>query len=89
MSDENPNLKDLHYKVGELSGKIDQMDKNIDIRFCSLEKDIKSVVKNHEDRINKMEEDCAVLKTKAGIIGGVAGFIVSVIAVIVAFFRGK
>ena len=89
MSDQNPHLKDLYYKVGNLEGQINQLDKNIDIRFADLGKRLDVVIKNHEDRINKVEEDCAIVKTKSGIIGGIAGFIVSVIAVIIAYFQGK
>jgi len=84
---ENQQLKNLYFKVGELSGRVNQMDKNIDVRFTGIEKRLDTVIENHESRINKVEEDCAQMKGKSAAIGGIAGFIVAIIGIIIAWLK--
>ena len=84
---ENQQLKNLYFQVGELSGRVNQMDKNIDVHFTGIEKRLDTVIENHESRINEVEEDCAQMKGKSAAIGGIAGFTVAIIGIIIAWLK--
>lgn len=77
---------------GELKGKVDQMDKNLTTNFEGLERrvvemhnSVKVVIKDHDDRINVVEEDCAQMKGKSAGIAFVVSLIISILALIAAY----
>ena len=84
---ENQQLKNLHFKVGELSGRVNQLDKNIDIRFAGIEERLDIIIQNHNGRLNKIEEDCAQMKGKVAGIGMLGGLIGAVIGFLASFFK--
>ncbi len=77
----------LTEQVGELNGKVSQIDKNMCKNFSSLEKrvvemhnSVKGSVKSLDKRVNKNEDDIAQGKGKSAGIALVVSFIVSVVS---------
>lgn len=92
LTDRKQILK-LTGEVGKLNGKVDQMDKNISKNFSSLEKQmidvnnsVKANIKNHNNRINKNENNIAQIKGKTAGIAIAVSLIISIVGVIIAFF---
>ena len=73
---QKPNFYSLYQTVGEIKGKVDAMDRKLD-----------TATKNHEERINTLENENAIIKTKAGIVGGFFGFLTSIIVAAISWFK--
>ena len=80
MSDK-PSLLTIFRAIGKLEGKVDGINVRLDKTNGALGK--------QDDRINTLEDTVSNMKGKSVILGAVAGFIVSIIAVIVAIYKGK
>lgn len=81
MQNENqkPNLYTLFQKMGQIEGKVDSIITRLDRmdgRFCA-----------HDDRINKVEGNVDEMRGKAVMAGGITAFIISVIGVLIAWFK--
>ena len=74
--DKNISLDQVFFKIGELTGEIKQINQKLDF-----------LIKNYNGRINKLEDDTATIKAKAGIISAIISFFVSVLLIIIGFFR--
>ena len=83
-------------ELGELKGKVDQMDKNLTANFTSLEKrvvdmhnSVKTVISEHEGRINAVEENCAQSKGRTAGIAIAVSLIVSILTIISIYLAIK
>lgn len=70
------NLNQLYQTVGEIKGKVDAIDKKLD-----------TIANNHEHRINAIEKSVDTFQGKAMGAGAVAGFIITIIGLMIAFFK--
>ena len=89
-------IYDVIKEVGQLRGKVDQMDKSISEKFCSLDKrmtdihsSVNKIIGNHEGRLNKVEEDCATAKGKSIGISLVVSLAVSILTIISILVKFK
>ena len=94
-NEERDQILKLTEQVGELNGKVKQMDKHITGNLSSLEKrvvlmhnSVKTSVKGLENRMNKNEDNIAQMKGKAAGIALAISIIVSVVAAALAFAKG-
>ncbi len=78
---DKPNFQSLYYMTGEIRGEVKGIIERLD--------KINGRINNHGDRINQNENDVLIIKTKAGVWGGIMGFIISVIVSIIGFFLKK
>jgi len=72
-------LLNIERALGRLEGKVDGMNQRLDKINGNLE--------SHAKKIDRLENQVAVIKGKSTMLGAIAGFLVSVIAAMVAFFR--
>jgi len=84
----------LTEQVGQLNGKVDQMDKNITVNFASLDRrvvdmhnSVKVSLKNHENRLNTQENETSQMKGKAAGIAFVVSLLVTVAGLVIAAFK--
>ena len=78
MKDNNenhPNFYLLFQKVGEIEGKLNTIERNLN-----------QVVKNHEDRINNVEKDTSEMIGKSKVVGGIWGFLSGAIISMISHF---
>jgi len=72
---EEPNFYQLFTKVGNIEGRLDTIEKNIN-----------KIVENHESRINNVEKTTDQMVGKVSIFGAITGFIGGIITVFVSKF---
>lgn len=94
MSIKNPDLKNIYWEVGQLKGRIDQMDKNIGANFVSLDRrvidmhnSVKLNLKNHEDRLILQEKETSHMSGKTAGIAFIVSLLISIIGVAVVIFK--
>ena len=73
-----PDFQTLFIMVGEIKGTL-----------AEVKEQVKTVTIGHDKRINCLESDTSKMKGQAGLIGGLVGFIVSIISIAIAFFKGN
>jgi len=69
---------ELGMMVGEIRGTLNEVKGKVD-----------AVAKDHDERINCVERDVATMQGKATIVGGIAGFIMGVIGLIISYFKAN
>jgi len=74
-----PSLETIFRAIGKLEGKVDGINARLDKTNGALSK--------HDDRINTLEDSVSNMKGKSVILGGIAGFVISIIAIAIGFFR--
>jgi len=91
---EREQILKLTQGLGELKGKVDEMNQNIKTNFTSLESrmigmhsSIKTVIRDQSNRINRVEEDCAQMKGRSAGIAFAVSVIVSILGLIIAFWK--
>ena len=94
MANNREQILKLTEQVGELNGKVDQIDKNITLRFTSLENQIvnihnslKNTLKNHEDRLNAQENEFSQMKGKVAGIALAVSLVISIITTLLGIFK--
>lgn len=78
MEREEPNFYNLYHKVGNIEGRLNTIEKNIN-----------TVMGNHEGRINKVEGITDRLVGKASIVGTITGFVGGIIVSLINHFTQR
>jgi len=76
----NDKLLSIERSLGRLEGKVDGINTRLDR--------INGSISNHDKRINELEDSVSNMEGKAGIIGALVAFIVSLAAIVIKFFKG-
>jgi len=90
----NTKFLDIIQKIGELEGKVDQMDIQIRSRFASLEKrtvemhdSIKKALERQTERIDDLEKTTADIRGKASGIAFIVSTITAGVIALISYFK--
>lgn len=79
MENNNKILIDIAQDIGEIKGELKGMNSHL--------ARINGRLDNHSKRINKNTNKVNVLKGQSFLLGGIAGFVISVVAIVIEYFK--